>query len=199
MESKTEKWDNYLNDMTTILTTALKPNPNIKTIIIIRHGQSEGNKKKVLSGSVNYDLNENGKAQSTKMNQFLKPFLPHFDKIISSPKLRAIKTCEFALQTPMVTSYPGKAVDGTEIPMDPVLMNLPQTETASLIKSKFSIDTRIREISFGDFHGKKKAEVSLSIYEAFFIGKVFILLSVIIIKGRLHWGRFRKFSSSKTR
>lgn len=61
-------------------------------IYIVRHGQTEWNYKKVMQGSIDIPLNNNGKEQAKNARELLadKPF----DIIISSPLLRAKETAE---------------------------------------------------------------------------------------------------------
>jgi broad specificity phosphatase PhoE len=61
-------------------------------LYVIRHGETEWNQQKVMQGSIDIPLNENGKEQALKTGELLKNI--HFDLIISSPLLRAKETSE---------------------------------------------------------------------------------------------------------
>ncbi|HOZ54278.1 MAG TPA: histidine phosphatase family protein [Bacilli bacterium] len=61
-------------------------------LYVIRHGETEWNYLKVMQGSVDIPLNEQGKKQAKKLQKLLNN--RHFDLIISSPLLRAKETAE---------------------------------------------------------------------------------------------------------
>ena len=64
------------------------------TICIIRHGQTDRNKAKIIQGRGNFDLNEEGFRQARLTALYLKQQNEHFDVIISSPLNRAIDTAK---------------------------------------------------------------------------------------------------------
>ena len=64
------------------------------TIYIIRHGETDNNKKRVLQGRSNLPLNEEGVRQAEKARDFFDGNEIMFDKIYSSPLIRAIRTAE---------------------------------------------------------------------------------------------------------
>ena len=59
-------------------------------IYIIRHGQTVWNAKKLLQGSTDIELNENGRELAGVTGRNLESV--HFDKIYSSPLIRAYET-----------------------------------------------------------------------------------------------------------
>lgn len=59
-------------------------------IYLVRHGQTNLNKKRLMQGLTDEPLNEVGISQALKMREVLKDV--KFDKIYSSPLIRAIKT-----------------------------------------------------------------------------------------------------------
>ncbi|MDQ2085513.1 alpha-ribazole phosphatase [Herbivorax sp. ANBcel31] len=61
-------------------------------LILIRHGQTDSNKKRTYVGWTDVELNEEGKRQAFKLKEKLKD-MP-VDKIYSSPLKRAKKTAE---------------------------------------------------------------------------------------------------------
>lgn len=59
-------------------------------IYIVRHGETVWNAKNLLQGSTDIELNENGRALAGETGQNLEGI--HFDKIYSSPLIRAYET-----------------------------------------------------------------------------------------------------------
>lgn len=64
------------------------------TICIVRHGQTDRNKAKIIQGRGNFDLNEVGFEQARQTALYFKEINEHFDVIISSPLNRAIDTAK---------------------------------------------------------------------------------------------------------
>ena len=62
------------------------------SIYIIRHGQTDLNRKRVLQGRVDQPLNEEGIAQAQEAGERLRAQGVTFDRIISSPLKRAMDT-----------------------------------------------------------------------------------------------------------
>ena len=61
-------------------------------IYIIRHGQTDWNKQKVMQGQMDVPLNETGKEQALELGEKLKNII--FDHIFCSPLLRTRQTLE---------------------------------------------------------------------------------------------------------
>jgi len=59
-------------------------------IYIVRHGETVWNVNKMLQGSTDIELNENGRALAGETGENLESI--HFDKIYSSPLIRAYET-----------------------------------------------------------------------------------------------------------
>lgn len=59
-------------------------------IYIVRHGETVWNAQKLLQGSTDIELNENGRALAGETGENLEGV--HFDKIYSSPLIRAYET-----------------------------------------------------------------------------------------------------------
>lgn len=59
-------------------------------IYIVRHGETVWNAKKLLQGSTDIELNENGRALAGETGENLEDV--HFDRIYSSPLIRAYET-----------------------------------------------------------------------------------------------------------
>ena len=64
----------------------------MKTLYIVRHGETEWNKIGRYQGITNVPLNENGIAQAKACGNALKDI--HFDRILSSDLSRALVTAE---------------------------------------------------------------------------------------------------------
>jgi len=65
-------------------------------IYLIRHGETDWNKKKLLQGQVNTPLNENGIAVARMTAEGLRSV--HFDLVYSSPLKRAYMTAELVTE-----------------------------------------------------------------------------------------------------
>ncbi len=63
-------------------------------IILLRHGESEGNLNGILQGQSDTPLSTEGREQATKLTEFWKSAGVRFDLIICSPLSRAAQTAE---------------------------------------------------------------------------------------------------------
>lgn len=61
---------------------------------IVRHGQTEGNKKKTLQGRSNLPLNDEGKKQAEQLAAYFKEQGIVIHKVYSSPLIRAVDTAK---------------------------------------------------------------------------------------------------------
>lgn len=68
----------------------------MKTIILIRHGESETNVQKVFTGQLDAALTPTGHRQAQLMAQYLDNY--HIDKIYASPLKRAVDTAQALAQ-----------------------------------------------------------------------------------------------------
>ncbi len=66
------------------------------TIYIMRHGQTDKNQAKLLQGRSNVPLNETGKDEARAAGEWFRGQGITFDRIISSPMIRAMQTAELA-------------------------------------------------------------------------------------------------------
>jgi broad specificity phosphatase PhoE len=64
------------------------------TLYLIRHGETEFNKKEIVQGGLDSALTENGVRQTEQLGEFLKNSLNTFDYWFSSPQGRAVRTTE---------------------------------------------------------------------------------------------------------
>ena len=65
-------------------------------IYLIRHGQTEQNNRKILTGRANYQLNETGLAQARGAGVWLRERNIHVDLVYASPLDRALDTAALA-------------------------------------------------------------------------------------------------------
>ena len=79
-------------------------------IFIIRHGQTEGNSRKVLQGRSNLPLNETGWQQAKEAAEQLAGV--SFDRVYSSPLIRAVQTAG------VIAPYKSPVIDERLIEMD---------------------------------------------------------------------------------
>lgn len=61
---------------------------------VIRHGQTDYNKKLLIQGLIDNPLNQTGEDQAHRLGKYLKDENESFDVLLSSPLLRAKKTAE---------------------------------------------------------------------------------------------------------
>lgn len=61
-------------------------------ILLVRHGETEGNFKGLYQGKSEYVLNEEGKRQAIKLGELLKDY--NISKVYCSPQKRCIETLE---------------------------------------------------------------------------------------------------------
>jgi len=63
-------------------------------IVLVRHGQTEWNKKDLFRGRVDIPLDETGLQQAVRVGQRLAPLGLHIEAMYSSPLQRAMQTAE---------------------------------------------------------------------------------------------------------
>lgn len=101
------------------------------TIYVFRHGQTVDNKDFIFSGWREAKLTDEGKKQAEILAEKIKNI--KFDRLISSPQIRAVETMKYALSL---------------------------NESAKNLE--IETDERIKERSYGDFTGKSKLEIQMS-------------------------------------
>ena len=77
-----------------------------KTIYLIRHGETDMNRKECLQGQIDSELNETGIAEAQKTAAILKRNGIEFDKAYSSPLKRAMKTAEMIVPGMEINAEP---------------------------------------------------------------------------------------------
>ena len=70
-------------------------NNNLTTFYLVRHGQTDWNKNKILQGQTDMPLNQKGEEQAKTLAEFLKNV--NFDLAFSSDLLRAKRTAEIVV------------------------------------------------------------------------------------------------------
>ena len=78
------------------------------TIYLIRHGQTDWNKKKIFRGRADVPLNEHGRKEAEALAQYLKDVRP--TACYSSPLSRARETAEIALRPRSLTIVPDEGI-----------------------------------------------------------------------------------------
>lgn len=69
------------------------------TLILLRHGQSEWNRKNLFTGWVDVDLTEQGEAEAVRGGELLIEHAVLPDVVHTSVQIRAIRTAELSLRT----------------------------------------------------------------------------------------------------
>ena len=81
-----------------------------KKIVLIRHGQSQGNVSSVLHGSAEYELTERGIAQAKEIGDGLDPFVDQIRQVRTSTMIRSIQTCHHILNVDLRHEWKGKII-----------------------------------------------------------------------------------------
>ena len=85
-------------------------------LFFVRHGETEGNVKKLFYGQQDLPLTEKGKAQAQSLQALLSRY--EFDRVYSSDLSRAVETAQLAIPgcqpvtTPLLREYAMGSVDG---------------------------------------------------------------------------------------
>lgn len=91
-------FDDVVKDIVQFVNDTIDNHVPKKEIYIVRHGETDWNKKGFAQGSRNdIELNEDGKSQALKLGEYLKNHRiddKQFDLILSSPLKRAVVTAE---------------------------------------------------------------------------------------------------------
>ena len=98
-------------------------------IYIIRHGQTEKNKAKVLQGRSDVPLNDAGRQQAAEVRERFEREGISFDKIYTSPLVRAVETAQIVA---------GAA---------------PHQIVAGAAPQQFEVDSRLIEMDYGPYEG----------------------------------------------
>lgn len=150
-----------------------KTKSNLTTLYIVRHGETEWNKKGLLQGHGDSALTEEGKNQAKETGAKLK--LIHFDEVFSSDLLRAHKTAEIiTLERNLVIKttnmlrernygeFEGKVYDEYNAALKKLVKQYKKSEDQDLIFQKLHgvepmeqsvtrLLTFLREIAVGNF------------------------------------------------
>lgn len=115
------------------------------TIYIIRHGQTDMNKKRVLQGRSDYPLNGDGVAQAEEAREVFRAAGISFDRIWSSPLQRAVQTAVIAAGGSLPQEGDGDAA--LQVPIE--------------------TDERLLEMDYGPYEGTSLLDPSPEIMEFF--------------------------------
>ena len=99
-------------------------------LVLVRHGQSEWNKRNLFTGWRDPDLTEQGVAEAKKAGQLLKAQGIHFDVAYTSMLLRAQKTLSLIMENI------GQAEDGLPVIRDKALNERDYGELSGLNKDE---------------------------------------------------------------
>ena len=122
------------------------------TIYIIRHGETDNNKKRVLQGRSDLPLNEAGAKQADKVKDYFAEKGIQFDKVYSSPLIRAIKTAQ------IVT---GNTPDGSDD------TGSSGAADSSADTAPFVLDDHLLEMDYGPYEGCSLLDPPQEIIEFF--------------------------------
>ena len=106
------------------------------TIYIVRHGETDNNKKRVLQGRSNLPLNEAGIEQAKKVKEYFAEKDIQFDKVYSSPLIRAIKTAQ------IIT---GSTTDSSD--------DMDRSADEAADAAPFVLDDHLLEMDYGPYEG----------------------------------------------
>ena len=145
------------------------------TLYIVRHGETQWNKEKIVQGHTDIPLNDTGKEQAQAQSEHLKHI--HFDAVYASDLIRAKQTAEILLRerklaiitTQMLRErnfgdYEGKPMDNKHKELCELLalytshndFNTAHVETNDLIIGR--VFTFLREVSLA--HGGKNVLIA---------------------------------------
>lgn len=104
MQQSPPKYD--FSEIRQALSILEQPPKHAKRVILIRHGESEGNVRNVFYGSTDYALTDRGRLQARLLSEVFGPLLPRFRTIRSSNLTRSLQTCDGVvdLKHPLITS-----------------------------------------------------------------------------------------------
>ena len=107
-------------------------------IYIIRHGQTEKNKAKVLQGRSDVPLNDAGRQQAAEVRERFEREGISFDKIYTSPLVRAVETAQI-----VAGAAPHQIVAGAA----------PHQIVTGAAPQQFEVDSRLIEMDYGPYEG----------------------------------------------
>ena len=107
-------------------------------IYIIRHGQTEKNKAKVLQGRSDVPLNDAGRQQAAEVRERFEREGISFDKIYTSPLVRAVETAQI-----VAGAAPHQIVAGAA----------PHQIVTGAAPQQFEIEGRLIEMDYGPYEG----------------------------------------------
>lgn len=73
------------------------PKKYSKRVILVRHGQSWGNKSDIISGALDHPLTPVGVMQSKILHSILQESIPELSGVRTSNLMRSLETCQIAM------------------------------------------------------------------------------------------------------
>lgn len=86
-----------LSNLEQIFALLTTPALKRKRVLIVRHGESEGNARPIFYGSTDYPLTQVGTIQAQVLHPLFAKYMGCFDNILSSNLTRAMQTAEGAV------------------------------------------------------------------------------------------------------
>ena len=84
--------------------------PYPKTILLVRHGESQGNICSDMHSSTEYELTEKGINQAKEIGDALDPFVDQIKHIRTSTMVRSIQTCHHVLNVDIRHEWKGQII-----------------------------------------------------------------------------------------
>lgn len=120
-------------------------------VYVIRHGESETNRKRQWTGWLDVPLTQKGKEDAGKAGQFLNAIC--FDKVYSSDLSRAVETAQIAA--------PGYRYERSPLLREINVGTLANTDLALMTPEQ---KQRVKECGYADFDGETEQEFYQRIY-----------------------------------
>lgn len=121
-------------------------------VYMIRHGESETNRKKRWTGWLDVPLTQKGKEDAAKAGQFLKDI--RFDKVYSSDLGRTVETAQIAA--------PGYSYELSPLLREINVGTLADTDLSFMTPEQ---KQRIKECGYADFDGETEQEFYQRIHQ----------------------------------
>ena len=150
-------------------------------IYLLRHGETDWNKKQLLQGHTDIPLNERGRAQVEDTVRRLRALDMRMDAVVSSPLKRARETAEIAAR---ILEYPQEKIvvedlliergfgEGEGMLLEEMKAQYPDSDCPGMESKEALVRRDKRQRKNGLFQGKKrkqKRQHSLQLLSAHFI------------------------------
>ena len=81
-----------------------------RCILLVRHGESQGNTSWDMHGSTEYELTARGVSQAKEIGDALDPFVDHIKKVKTSTMIRSIQTCHHVMNIDIRHEWKGEII-----------------------------------------------------------------------------------------